>query len=264
MADLSPMAIKEFVKCTTNLLLRGFDGDKAKKRVNLTPGILSELLRAAFFCMQNNYKGGGGDALRLLELLRGRATAAADTVVLLLANAAKTLTAKNTPILGPNLVVVEVPEGKTLSKNLITNASFKTKKMGDDIPKVESESNVDNSLIATNLKILVNMKSISEEAMDEALDQVCDEKAKAKLLMNKSQGTALQIPKSSGLRMALSMSSGEPQTKAKEKLKSKLHHLPVTTGFRKRLNSESEKHKSHKAKSDDEVELHPTEPLGQG
>ncbi len=234
LGDLSRASLQQFVRTTQHLLQRGggrggLTPINAKKhhqqrhqqqrkphhhqRVYLSAGVLLELLQGAYFCIYNGFQPGGS---QILELIRLRGSALGDSSVLSVVNAVRTLVLTAGPSQLPSsdsATGTGMTTPSQIAKNLITNASFRTKKMGDDIPKVEKAGTAsDNDNIANNLKVLANMTSISEEAVEEALAHT------SATTPTKARESTAKTPK--------------------DKLRAKLPNLQVS-GFKKRLGSES-------------------------
>ena len=87
-------------------------------------------------------------------VFRQRGAALGSSSVLATANAIKTLVLNSGP---SQLPAASIATPSQIAKNLITNASFRAKKMGDDIPKVEKtveETTKDKEeKMANNLKV---------------------------------------------------------------------------------------------------------------
>ena len=69
-----------------------------------------------------------------MDLVKQRGAALGDPNVLLMVNAIRTLVLNSGPSQLPSTASITTPS--QIAKNMITNASFRAKKMGDDIPKV--------------------------------------------------------------------------------------------------------------------------------
>ena len=78
-------------------------------------------------------------SLEVVELIRQRASAQGCPSLLLTADAVRTVVLSNGP---SQLPAASITTPSQIAKNMITNASFRAKKIGDDIPKVESETAV--------------------------------------------------------------------------------------------------------------------------
>ena len=81
----------------------------------------------------------------MVELIRQRASAQGCPSLLLTADAVRTVVLSNGP---SQLPAASITTPSQIAKNMITNASFRAKKIGDDIPKVESEAAA--AAVATN------------------------------------------------------------------------------------------------------------------
>ena len=159
----------------------------------------------------------------MLDLIDERAAANAWPSVLLVSSSIKRLSVCCGPSQS-NVNVTSTPG--QLAKHMITNASFRTKKISDDIPKVLTDDDVSNGATLTT-PLTARMKSIVEENAAE------DE---------------LTSPPSSGKPTKFSGSSnnnggemGKQHTSNKEKLMAKLpNSLKVTmTGKKERTHSEA-------------------------
>jgi len=120
-------------------------------RIPLCPTVLLEMLHLAYFSMFNGYGSVGTQLARDIEF-RGRHDSLAN--VLLVSRAVLQLATRATGS-------VEAPHISTpsqLTKNMITNASFRTKKLEGDIPRIETEEDAANG---------ERMGVISEEAETE-------------------------------------------------------------------------------------------------
>ena len=73
-------------------------------------------------------------SLEVVELIRQRASAQGCPSLLLTADAVRTVVLSNGP---SQLPAASITTPSQIAKNMITNASFRAKKIGDDIPKVQ-------------------------------------------------------------------------------------------------------------------------------
>jgi len=120
-------------------------------RISLCPTVLLEMVHLAYFSIFNGYGSVGTQLARDVEF-RGRHGSLAN--VLLVSRAVLQLATRATGS-------VEAPHIATpsqLTKNMITNASFRTKKLEGDIPRIETEEDAANG---------ERMGVISEEAETE-------------------------------------------------------------------------------------------------
>ncbi len=243
LGDYSKLAMEHFVRCTQRMLQRGGQGSAksglSHHRVHLPAGVLVELLHAAYFSIYNGFQMAGS---QMVELIRHRGSALGSPQVLVAANAVRTLVLTSGP---SHLPAASISTPNQIAKNLITNASFRAKKISDDIAKVQSDKDEQEAQggsssgggskakdpIASNLKALANMTAISEEVVEDILG-----------------GGGGGGGGSSGDRTPVKAGhhhhhkeGREGSKTSKDKLKAKLHNLPVT-GFKKRLSeSESER-----------------------
>jgi len=101
-------------------------------RIPLCPTVFLEMLHLAYFAIFNGYGSVGTQLVRDIEF-RGRHDSLAN--VLMVSRAVLQIATRATGS-------VEAPHISTpsqLTKNMITNASFRTKKLEGDIPRVETE-----------------------------------------------------------------------------------------------------------------------------
>jgi len=162
---------------------------------------------------------------QLLDLIDERASANAWPSVLLVTSSIKRLAINHGP--SQSSVNVTSTPGQ-LAKHMITNASFRTKKISDDIPKVltDDDNNVTATLATTSTS---RMKSIVEENVgDETSTELTSPPSSAKPTKtnNNSNGGGETL---------------KQHTSNKEKLMSKLpNSLKVTmTGKKERTHSET-------------------------
>lgn len=139
LGDMSKNSLERFISTTQKLLQRGYNttsglktsGPDHRRRIVLSGNILLELLYGAYFCIYNGLQSAGSS---VVELIRQRGAAQGATSVLITVNSVKTLVLSSGP---SQLPATSITTPSQIAKNLITNASFRAKKMGDDIPKVE-------------------------------------------------------------------------------------------------------------------------------
>ena len=86
----------------------------------------------------------------MVELVRQRASAQGCPSLLLTADAVRTVVLSNGP---SQLPAASITTPSQIAKNMITNASFRAKKIGDDIPKVESEAAAAAASVTNNAAI---------------------------------------------------------------------------------------------------------------
>merc|ERR1711981_1243231 len=133
------------------------------KRIHLPPTVLTELLLTAHHCIFNGLSTLGNQIVDLVELkAAGNGWADVLVVVGAMRNLAKTWSGDGT---GRGLRAATTDAhyanspGMQIAKHMITNASFRAKKISEDIPKVV-ENAMDQHLKA---KLMTNMKAITEE-----------------------------------------------------------------------------------------------------
>ncbi len=221
LGDYSKAAVEKFVKSTQRLLQRGYGSKSAVKgagggRVHLTAPVLVEMLHGAYFSIYNGFQVVGA---QIVELIRQRGSSLGSPQVLVAVSAVRTLILTSGPSHLPSAASISTPS--QIAKNLITNASFRAKKISDDIVKVQNQelaaaASSAKDPMASNLKALANMSSISEEVVEDLITGHHD-----------------RTPAKSGHHQGK-----ENKLISKDKLKVKLPNLPVT-GFKKRV-SESD------------------------
>ena len=79
------------------------------------------------------------DTNRIVEMIHIRASLSGSTDVLLLSNAIKNLASNSSPSQISTSSSQQASTTPVMAKNMITNASFRAKKMHTDIPKVKGE-----------------------------------------------------------------------------------------------------------------------------
>jgi hypothetical protein len=174
----------------------------------------------------------------VVELIRQRASAQAAPGLLLTVNAVKTLALNSGP---SQLPATSITTPSQIAKNMITNASFRAKKMGDDIPKVASDnvavSTTDaaaNTEIANNIKALANMSSISEEILEEMA-----EKTPTHAIEKAAAGGGKEVKESAGNMAKNLVEASAKSIVASSKIsKDKLAMAKAKLNIRKRIESE--------------------------
>jgi hypothetical protein len=221
LGDYSRSALEQFVRTWQRLLQRGSGQGKAgashQQRVLLNSDMLLELAYTAYFCIYNGFQVGGG---QMVELIRQRGASLASPVVLLTVNAIRTLSLNSGPSQQAMTTAISTPN--QIAKNMITNASFRAKKIGDDIPKVvqlPANSDAEAAAMVNNLKALANMAKINEEVIEELIEKPSSANAVSNNTKNAKENDSSKL--------------------SKEKIKAKLPNLHVS-GLRKKL-SESER-----------------------
>ena len=107
---------------------------RKKKSVNLCKTIKNKwhILRIHLLLFQL-------DTNRIVEMIHIRASLSGSTDVLLLSNAIKNLASNSSPSQISTSSSQQASTTPVMAKNMITNASFRAKKMHTDIPKVKGE-----------------------------------------------------------------------------------------------------------------------------
>jgi len=150
-------------------------------RIPLCPSVFLEMLHLAYFSIFNGYGSVGTQLVRDIEF-RGRHDSLAN--VLLVSRSVLQIAARATG-------TVEAPHISTpsqLTKNMITNASFRTKKLEGDIPRVETD---DEAATGERMGVISeeaeteldkSMKNKDNEAVVDGVDKVnIADKIKAKM-----------------------------------------------------------------------------------
>lgn len=232
LADLSKVGVEQFARNTLRLLQRGGGNpvaaakERGVVRVILNGPVLQEMLYGAYFCIYNGFQTLG---TQMVEAIRQRGCAMASPELLLTVNAIRTLVLTSGPSQLPSATSITTPS--QIAKNMITNASFRAKKMGDDIPKVEGDPvhpPDPHTDIAHNLNKLANMTSITEELTEEVIEK--------KISGHTGSG------------------SGEAAKTPKDKLKAKLSNINTGILNLKRL-SESDRDSDHRSNKQLGMEL---------
>ena len=224
LGELSKPALTSYVRTTKAMLQRGHGGGQSQqqqqlRRVQLSPNVLLELLYGVYFCIYNGFQPAGGQTL---ELIRQRGAALGSSLVLVAVNAVRTLVLNSGP---SQLPATSITTPSQIAKNLITNASFRAKKMGDDIPKVAvtveeataaaaaasaaAPASASSNAISNNLKVLANMTSISEEIVEEVLAEKTPTKSKDTTKMMTAAKEKLMRPKLPGFKKRSSESESD-------------------------------------------------------
>jgi hypothetical protein len=158
---------------------------------------------------------------QILEQIEERASANAWPSVLMVSSSIKRLSVT----CGPSQSAIVTSTPGQLAKHMITNASFRTKKISDDIPKVlTDDENGPTSNAATSA---ARMKSIVEEiATDDSNELTSPPSSSGK--------------PSFGGKLSNNNGEGKPHTSNKEKLMAKLPNLKVSmTSKKERTHSET-------------------------
>jgi len=191
--DMSKAGLEQFVKATSRLLERGYTHQAP--RIHMDPPLLQELLFGAYVCMYNGFQL---DTNRIVEMIHIRASLSGSTDVLLLSNAIKNLASNSSP---SQISTSSSQQASTpvMAKNMITNASFRAKKMHTDIPKVQIDTAIEEgnsgsvsaSSSSTKQPTLVSMASIVEEeaAASAAATTVSKDEEKATTPMKKEESS---------------------------------------------------------------------------
>ena len=109
--------------------------------------------------------------LKVVELIRQRASAQGCPSLLLTADAVRTVVLSNGP---SQLPAASITTPSQIAKNMITNASFRAKKIGDDIPKVESEAAAAAAAAgATNADIDRHLGSVQQSCLSSQFSFQC-------------------------------------------------------------------------------------------
>ena len=114
-------------------------------------------------------------ANQIVEMIHTRASLSGCAEVLLLSNSIKSLMLNSSP---SQVSSSHVSTPVQIAKNIITNASFRAKKMQTDIPKVQVDSTIDESGVAPSSATkaaLISMSSIVEEDSTSAISPVKEE-----------------------------------------------------------------------------------------
>lgn len=174
-------------------------------RVNLTPFFMLELLHAVYFAVFNGFAQAG---LQTLEDIHIRASYELYAEVILVTNAIRSslrLSSSGQISGGPMGISIALSPSTTtttISKSIITNASFRTKKLPDDIP-IQSESEA---------KPLTTITEESEDGGDKARSSVrVKEKMSVVSLISK------QVEKVKGSKTESNTANSNTAAKSKEK-----------------------------------------------
>merc|ERR1719341_2806875 len=104
-------------------------------RIMLPSSVYLDMLNLAYFAIHNGF---GSEGLKLARAIEYRAKYDSVPTVILVSRAVTQLAESS----GGNIVeapAITVATPSVLTKNMITNASFRTKKLEGDIPRVETE-----------------------------------------------------------------------------------------------------------------------------
>jgi len=161
LVDMSKFGLDQFVRATSRILERGYSHKSIQPRIHMESPVLQELLFGAYVCMYNGFQLALN---QIVEPIHARASMSGCADVLLLSNAIKNLAVNSSP----SQVSTSNVSTPVMGKNIITNASFRAKKMHTDIPKVQIDAAIEeagngsssSNLVKTNL---VSMASIVEE-----------------------------------------------------------------------------------------------------
>ena len=246
--ELTKHFLDQSVRAYQRLLQRGH-GVKATSspRVALAPNVLLEMLYGAYFCIYNGLQMQGA---QVVELIKQRASSQASPGLLLTVNAVKTLVLNSGPSQLPSTSITTPSQ---IAKNMITNASFRAKKMGDDIPKVENEAAVaagntgvpatnaagpgGTNDMANNIKALANMTSISEEILEEMAEKPPSYAIAA------AGGKEKEKEKSGNVAKNLVEASAKSIVESSKISKEKLAKAKAKLNIRKRMDSEKDPEK---------------------
>jgi len=164
LVDMSKFGLDQFVKATSRILERGYGHKSIQPRVHMDSPVLQELLFGAYVCMYNGFQLASN---QIVEPIHARASMSGCADVLLLSNAIKNLVLNSSP---SQVSTSNVSTTPVMGKNIITNASFRAKKMHTDIPKVQIDAAIEegngstvSGSSSTKQANLVSMASIVEE-----------------------------------------------------------------------------------------------------
>jgi len=157
-------------KVSTRMVKRGFDHDKIRpelrasrpivSRIFLPSSVYLDMLNLAYFAIYNNF---GSEGMKLARAIEHRAKYECVPAVVLVSRAVAQLAASS----GGNLEeapALTVATPSVLTKNMITNASFRTKKLEGDIPRVENDE--DANLAAEKMGIIAEEAEADVERMN--------------------------------------------------------------------------------------------------
>ncbi|XP_040576280.1 uncharacterized protein Hyccin [Lepeophtheirus salmonis] len=182
LGDYPKFILKSFCNLSITLLQKGYPKRPTSSnfrlpsisRIRLSgPGLL-ELLYGGYFCFYNNLQRLGS---QLVDCVHFRGVADANPGVLSAAVAAQSLLMSQ----GAQSVSVSTPTFSQIAKNMITNASFRTKKMGDDIPVVDSDApsslpnDVSGSSLNTTTVVINSQNSNGNINGNQALASISEE-----------------------------------------------------------------------------------------
>uniref|UniRef100_A0A1B6EL93 Hyccin n=1 Tax=Cuerna arida TaxID=1464854 RepID=A0A1B6EL93_9HEMI len=188
---LPKTALEFLCKVTSKLVTQGFS--KANKRVSygtevprvlpripVSSQLLQQLLHSVYFAMYNDY---GYMAVQAIEDIHQRACYQCYTELLLVTNSIKNSShfvhsgqPSDAPM-GISIAISPATATTTVSKSMITNASFRTKKLPDDIPIQLAKAEGDAAALG----------AISEEKEDgkgEATPEIAPRRSLPKMAVN--------------------------------------------------------------------------------
>ena len=154
LGDYPKFVLKNFCDISLSLCTRGYPKNPGGSvvagvgRIHLPGPVLLELLYGAYFCAYNDFQRLGNS---LVDAIHHRATRDANTALLLATGSAKSVLMDQQH---NSNIVSTTPSFSQVAKNMITNASFKTKKMGDDIPVVDNNDHHNHSHHGNNLSVI--------------------------------------------------------------------------------------------------------------
>ena len=172
---------------------------------------------------------------QIIDQIEERASANAWPSVLMVCSSIKRLSVT----CGPSQSAIITSTPGQLAKHMITNASFRTKKISDDIPKVLNDD--ENGLTANAASSAARMKSIVEEiATDDSNELTSPPSSSGKPAF--------------GGKLSNNNGEGKPHTSNKEKLMAKLPNLKVSmTSKKERTHSETNDRDASGEKEDKKV-----------
>ncbi|GFO14185.1 hyccin [Plakobranchus ocellatus] len=121
--------------CNAGFVAGGQDAESGQSRIGLHSSLLIELLAGIYFAMFNGYSNA---ALKAIEAAHERASYELFSDVLLVTSGLLNYQKFN-QLPSENLKGIHMRKRNSLVKNFITNASFKAKKLPDDIEMVDEE-----------------------------------------------------------------------------------------------------------------------------
>eukprot|EP00093_Oithona_nana_P001453 01453.XXX_1907_3703_1 [CDS] Oithona nana genome sequencing. len=232
--DISKSGLDQFVRATLKLLERGYNNQSGLQRICLDTPVQLELLYGAYVCMYNGFQVA---ANQIVDLIHERASLAGSPEVLLSSNSIKNLVLSSSP----SQVSTSHVSTPVQIKNMITNASFRAKKLKDDIPKVQVDSIAEDDSAhssggggskSANLASMTSIVEIEENNKVENVEEKNSksessstskgfnrDKLKAKLQLRKSKPTSNDEPVAASSAAATSLAlSVDHQPLLKSKL----------------------------------------------